>query len=73
MIAIGGIPPNIAMTDFTPDIWPQGLGIFGLTEMIWKDSYNDSAALYSTPSQVRDYITANGSYPLEWTAIHLGS
>jgi hypothetical protein len=66
MIVVGGIPPSILATYFTKDPWPQGLGIFDLTEMKWKDSYDADAAPYVTPQQIKDSIAANGMYPAQW-------
>ena len=66
MIAVGGITPNIDESIETADPWPQGLGIFDLTEMAWKSSYDAAAGPYETPKQVKDYIAANGQYPQAW-------
>ena len=41
-------------------------GIFDLTEMVWKDSYDANAAAYETPKIVKDGIAKNGIYPKKW-------
>lgn len=43
MIAIGGTPPNLSLEYIEKDPWPQGIGIFDVSEMKWKDSYNPDA------------------------------
>ena len=66
MLAIGGMPPNLGAEYFDKDAWPQGLGIFDLTEMQWKSTYDADAAPYKTPKQIKDHIAANGTYPSSW-------
>jgi hypothetical protein len=68
MIVIGGTPPGIYATYYTKDPWPQGLGIFDLTQMEWKDSYDAHAEPYVTPQRIKDSIAADGMYPAEWDA-----
>ena len=50
-----------------PDPWAQGLGIFDLTEMQWKASYNATAEPYVTPDVVKTYYSKHGRYPATWT------
>jgi hypothetical protein len=45
------------------DPWPQGLGVFDLTEMVWADSYDPSAGPYVTPKVVKEYYLNNPRYP----------
>ena len=45
------------------DPWPQGLGVFDLSDMAWAGSYNASAGPYITPAIVKDYYAANARYP----------
>lgn len=66
MIAIGGLPPGIRSASFTADSWPQGIAVFDLTDMRWKDSYDPDAQAYTTPQQVKDDIATNGRYPQNW-------
>ena len=75
MVAIGGrvmnstAPgPNADLTGTTPDIslpdpWGQGLGIFDLTEMVWKNEYDASAAPYMTPAMVKASYQQHGRDP----------
>lgn len=66
MVAIGGIIPELEIPLQPPDPWPQGLGIFDLTEMQWKDSYDAKAERYETPKVVKDGIESGGVYPGKW-------
>ncbi len=66
MIAIGGYIPDLEYEIMPADPWVQGLGVLDLTEMLWKKSYNASAARYETPSVVKAGIAENGSYPRTW-------
>ena len=43
----------------TTDPWPQGLGIFDMHDLEWKDSYNADAPPYKAPDKVREWY-ANG-------------
>ncbi|KIW32491.1 uncharacterized protein PV07_04034 [Cladophialophora immunda] len=66
MIVVGGAIANVANAHQTKDPWAQGLGVFDMTELEWKDSYDPSAATYQTPNIVKQYISANGQYPTTW-------
>jgi hypothetical protein len=66
MIVVGGITANVADAEQTKDTRTQGLGIFDLTELGWKTSYDASAAAYQTPDIVKQYISTNGPYPATW-------
>ena len=73
LAVIGGvvIDSGISTDAFTvsggsPDPWDQGIGIFDLTDMEWKSSYDPSAAAYVTPQLVKSYIQQNGKYPSTW-------
>jgi len=46
-----------------PDPWDQGIGIFDMSELEWKSSYDHSAAKYVTPPLVKNYYAKHGSYP----------
>lgn len=75
MVSVGGISISASVTseEYTglnggmPDPFENGFGIFDLTEMEWKPSYNASADIYATPNLVKDYIKTNGRYPASWT------
>lgn len=52
MLVVGGVDENI-WNSLTPDPWPQGLGIFDMTDLKWKTDYDANAEDYETPSTVR--------------------
>ena len=47
----------------TVDPWPQGLGVFDITDLEWKDRYDASAGPYQTPEMVKQYYASNPRYP----------
>ena len=63
MVVIGGINPDNASI---ADPWPQGIGIFDMSDFEWKDQYNPSAAPYVTPNVVKSWYEQNGRYPTSW-------
>ncbi|KAK8135305.1 hypothetical protein PG984_003245 [Apiospora sp. TS-2023a] len=48
------------------DPWKQGLGIFDLTDMAWKNQYNAGADPYDTPGMVRDWYAQGGIDSVSW-------
>lgn len=79
MVSIGGIVTNSTATSIDdqdigtidhslPDPWQQGLGVFDLTAMEWKEEYDSSAAPYITPDAVKAYYQQNGRDPASWTS-----
>jgi hypothetical protein len=66
MVAVGGLIPDFKYIFQPKDPWPQGLGIFDLTEMEWKDSYDANATRYETPKMVKAGIAKDGLYPKNW-------
>lgn len=55
MITVGGINRKLGVPTFFKDRdpFPQGLGIFDLTELKWKDQYDAGAANYQSPDAVK--------------------
>lgn len=51
MIVVGGY------TDPTPDPWAQGLGVFDLSSMSPKSSYDPKAGPYDSPGIVKDWYS----------------
>ena len=76
MVSIGGLVANISLQvandalsnayNSIPDPWPQGLGVFDLTAMEWKEEYDPAAAPYVTPDPVKAYYQRNGRDPASW-------
>ena len=78
MVSIGGLVTDVSMEvssdgpeslgyNSLPDPWLQGLGIFDLTAMEWKEEYDPAAAPYVTPDVVKAYYQRNGRGPASWT------
>ncbi|MDI1490944.1 MAG: hypothetical protein OHK93_002149, partial [Ramalina farinacea] len=65
MVAVGG--QMGWHNHLPPDPWDQGLGIFDMSAMEWKDSYDPNAAAYTSPDSVKAYYKQNGSYPTSWS------
>ncbi|KAK8248308.1 hypothetical protein HDK77DRAFT_224807 [Phyllosticta capitalensis] len=57
MVVVGGYDlskgGNTSLTDSDP--WLNGLGVFDLTDLKWKSSYNASASAYDSPQMVKDW------------------
>ncbi|KAK1579494.1 kelch repeat protein [Colletotrichum navitas] len=58
MVTFGGIDRmrwNDNSTNFfrDPDPFPQGVGIFDLTDLKWKDEYNADASSYDSPGAIK--------------------
>ncbi len=46
------------------DPWKNRLGIFDMTELVWKFDYNASAAPYERPQVIQDYYQNKWDNPL---------
>ena len=79
MVSIGGLVTDMSLqvtnegpesngSNSVPDPWTQGLGIFDLTAMEWKEGYDPAAAPYVTPDAVKDYYQRNGRKPASWSS-----
>jgi hypothetical protein len=62
LVTIGGL--NHHYSSSIPNVWDvkdtfsQGLGIFDMTDMVWKDSYDANASDYQSPEVVKDWYAA---------------
>jgi Kelch motif len=69
MIVTGGLNPSAANGSeliYSRDPWTQGIGVFDMTLMEWKDRYDANAESYRTPEALKSWYAANGQYPEEW-------
>ena len=68
MIVTGGQDPFYKNTTeaIRADSWTQGIGVFDLTAMRWKNGYDAATEAYETPSVVKSWYSANGRYPVRW-------
>lgn len=57
MIVVGGLPgfPAEAWAWDEEDDWANGIGVFDLTDLKWKDEYDPDAAVYMTPESVQKW------------------
>ena len=59
MIVVGGmaLAKDSSSTNRweTTDEWKQGLGIFDMHDLKWKDSYDPKAGAYESPDIVKDW------------------
>jgi hypothetical protein len=65
MIIVGGVTANIGNANQKPDPWSQGLGVFDLTDLVWRDSFDPGLSAYQTPNVIKEHISAN-QYPSTW-------
>ncbi|KAF6838715.1 kelch repeat protein [Colletotrichum plurivorum] len=70
MITIGGINRKLGVPTFFKDRdpFPQGLGIFDLTELKWKDQYDAGAANYQSPAAVKAWYDEGNLDKVEYTS-----
>ena len=59
MIIIGGVRTNGLYPEGSDD-WPFGLGVFDLSEMMFKDRYDADASAYTSPDVVKRWYAKNG-------------
>jgi hypothetical protein len=67
MVVVGGKQPWLSDSSQITDLWSQGIGIFDLSAMEWKDQYDAAAAPYVTPDVVKAWYTEHGRYPASWS------
>ena len=59
---------NDSITDSgLPDPLPQGIGVFDLTDMVRKNTYDPNAAPYITPDIVKNQYRQNGQHSSSWS------
>jgi Kelch motif len=65
MVVVGGLDPTVptSQINVSTDPWTNGINVFDLSIMRWKDAYDPNDASYQTPSVVRDWYAQNGPYP----------
>jgi len=68
MISIGGFPDPATLQDLAPDPWNNGMQILDMVDLVWKESYDASAAAYQPPGVVTQFYESAGSrYPASWS------
>ena len=74
MAVIGGVNPALdseAEQYSTPDPWPNGVGVFDLSNMQWTNQYDKTAPNYTKPAAVQSWYSQNGKYPARWDSSEL--
>ena len=59
LVAIGGLDPAASPAgDYngSADPWPQGLGVFDMNALAWKDSFSATAPPYTPPDLITQYV-----------------
>jgi hypothetical protein len=67
LLSIGGLDNpeatlNIYQAYLTPDPFIQGIGIFDMTAMVWKSTYDANALTYESPLVVKDWYSQGLEY-----------
>jgi len=70
MLSVGGINIDLSFPkNFEdPDPWGNGLGVFDLTELAWKDRYDAEAAAYQSPAAVTEWYAKFGVASVKWAS-----
>lgn len=55
MISVGGINTHVEKPWEDKDPFPQGIGVFDMTALEWKDEYDPEAPPYEMPQVVREW------------------
>ncbi len=69
MILIGGLDPtkdsvpDAAFLSSPKDPWEQGIGVFDMSTLQWKSSYQASASVYARPEPVWQHYQKHGRNP----------
>lgn len=72
MVTIGGRVTTVSLQGIDYylsglDPWLQGLEVFDMSAMEWKEGYDPTAAPYVTPDAVKAYYRLYGRSPSSWT------
>jgi hypothetical protein len=70
MLVIGGTQPSNPLGIAAVEPWPNGLGIFDMSNFTWADSYDPQAPPYEQPEVVRSYYSTEYQSPV-WGAPQL--
>ncbi|KAI1334825.1 hypothetical protein F5Y15DRAFT_264612 [Xylariaceae sp. FL0016] len=75
MLSVGGVDGanRTFVAPATPDPWTQGIGIYDMVEMNWRDSYDPDAPDYESPSVVQEWYTQGGLQNMKWDSEDLES
>ncbi|KIX09321.1 uncharacterized protein Z518_00400 [Rhinocladiella mackenziei CBS 650.93] len=64
MVSIGGrLPSSLQDLGVEQDPWPNGIGVFDMTEFAWVDHYDAAAEVYDSPDLVKQYYASSYQEP----------
>ncbi|KAF6830910.1 kelch repeat protein [Colletotrichum plurivorum] len=66
MLSVGGTDGKTGWTGEDP--WPRGLGLFDMTDWVWKTDYNADAADYETHKTIQDWYQEVGIKDVKWSS-----
>ncbi|KDN61375.1 putative kelch repeat protein [Colletotrichum sublineola] len=66
MLSVGGVDGVTGWSRADP--WPQGLGLFDMTDWTWKTEYDADAKVYETPSTIQDWYKDFGVNSVVWNS-----
>ncbi|KAM0276761.1 hypothetical protein ACHAQH_006410 [Verticillium albo-atrum] len=75
ILSIGGVNHEPGMPGLwqDPDPWPQGLGIFDLTDTKWTNEYDAESDDYDSPQVVKSWYADGGLDAVEWTSTEVAT
>ncbi|OLN87990.1 Kelch repeat-containing protein-like protein 1 [Colletotrichum chlorophyti] len=65
MLSVGGMSSSGWAS---PDPWPQGLGLFDMTEWAWKTDYDADAKEYESSQTIKDWYQDVGTDSVQWSS-----
>ncbi|KAM0334379.1 hypothetical protein ACHAQA_001405 [Verticillium albo-atrum] len=70
LLSFGGVnhEPGMPKLWQDPDPWPQGLGVFDMTELNWTNEYDADASDYDSPQVVKSWYADGGLDDVKWSS-----
>ncbi|KAL0936118.1 kelch repeat protein [Colletotrichum truncatum] len=66
MLSVGGTDGITGWSGADP--WPNGLGIFDMTDLKWKSDYDTNAEDYETAKSIQDWYQNSGVNSVKWSS-----
>ena len=72
MISVGGHqqtddPGPGDLNDANQDPWPQGLGVFDMSALIWTNEYDPAAPVYDSATDIKSWYSNNDLSSVPWS------
>ncbi|KAH6689527.1 hypothetical protein F5X68DRAFT_274675 [Plectosphaerella plurivora] len=70
MLTVGGVDLSLKFWDLwrTKDSFSQGLGIFDMSKLSWRDAHDVNAAGYESPETIQSWYTQGGLDNVKWAS-----